>query len=155
MGGGRSLSPRMGPCECGWEGFGQKMAQWAHNVPLSHGALSADGRRALTVSEGGNLQIWDTDSGRARPILECNTGPVWDCALRADGHHALFLPRPHSAALGYGQRAGNRAVDIRHPSPALRPKHRWTDSSCWRYRGRCSLLGGGVLYEGRKCVCGA
>src|SRR5260221_847712 len=93
-------------------------------------------------------------AGAAYPGMPYGSG----VGLRAERGWAPLpfrLPRPHPAAVGYDQRTGNRAVDIRHPSLALRPERRWTDSSCWRYRGRRSLLGGGVRYEGRRCGCEA
>ena len=54
--------------------------------PLTHGCISADGRRAATVTRAGNLRIWDTRNGKCLRLLK---GKAVNAALNQDGSLAL------------------------------------------------------------------
>jgi WD40 repeat protein len=53
---------------------------------LVGGCLSADGRRAATVTKAGNLRVWDTHNGKCLRLLK---GKAVAAALSADGSQAL------------------------------------------------------------------
>jgi WD40 repeat protein len=62
-----------------------------HSRPVTGVAISADGRRAVSVSQDGTLKVWDVDTGRAVRTLGHRSWPSEICfvAMSADGRRAI------------------------------------------------------------------
>src|SRR5262249_32557089 len=55
-------------------------------------AISADGRRAISVSASAarNIRLWDLDSGRALDVIEYPDTPIAAFAASGDATRAIF-----------------------------------------------------------------
>ncbi len=53
-------------------GSGELLFMLGHGGPVTHGALSSDGRRVVTSSEDGKARAWDATTGRLLTTIEVN-----------------------------------------------------------------------------------
>ncbi len=62
-------------------------------------AFTPDGRRALSGSTGGIIQLWDVATGHEVRRLSGHTGTIYDLAISPDGRRALTGSRDRTARL--------------------------------------------------------
>ena len=60
-----------------------------HMSPISCADMTADGKHALTGSEGRLLRFWDLDAGACLQVLRGHRGIVFDCAITDDARFAI------------------------------------------------------------------
>src|SRR6266536_3426620 len=70
-----------------------------HSAKVLSVAVTADGKRAVSVSEDQTLKVWDLDTGRVLRTLEGHSGHVNAVALTADGRRAVSACRNRSTLL--------------------------------------------------------
>ncbi|MBI3726182.1 hypothetical protein HY251_19810, partial [bacterium] len=61
---------------------------WKHASHVHSLSVSADGKRAVSGGEDGNLVLWEVPSGRELRTIE-NGASVYACAISPDGRLAL------------------------------------------------------------------
>ena len=60
-----------------------------HIAEAQSAAISPDGRRVLTTSDGGLATLWDTTTGRERHRFQDGKGKITSAAFSPDGHRIL------------------------------------------------------------------
>jgi WD40 repeat protein len=92
---------------------------WFHTGPVTHAALSRDGRRAVTVGADGMAQVWDIDTGRRLTSLPCGDPLTW-AAFSPDGGRVITATGHAMGGLGRGEARVWEVETGRAISPPLR-----------------------------------
>lgn len=93
-----------------------------HADDITAVALTGDGTRALTGTEGGELWLWDTRAGRCLSKLSRGGAPIRAIAMDDAGSVALIARGPHSEEL-FGARLREQLVEVWRLTRGRRGKH--------------------------------
>ncbi|HEY7207319.1 MAG TPA: cytochrome D1 domain-containing protein [Gaiellaceae bacterium] len=85
-----------------------------HHDPVRDVAFSLDGRRAVSVDLGGNVRIWETDSGRELAGLHSG-GELYQVDFSPDGSLVVAAGAKGNATV-WRWRTGDRVAQLHEPS---------------------------------------
>ena len=123
-----------------------------HSGEAVFAAISADGRRILTVSKDGFARIWDPDTGEMLDKIYTESA-IWAVAISSDGKRIVTSGNDNSVATLRDLEYGENRIELTHEdkiwSVAFSPDDKWvlTGSSDRTAKVWDSSNGGGVMTE--------
>jgi WD40 repeat protein len=77
-------------------------------------ALSPDGKRAVTGSDGGIVQFWSAETGEPLPVVKKHSSSVWRIVFSPDGGRVASCSTDHTACLWDAQTGAPLGETLHH-----------------------------------------